>query len=425
VRRALRLIAEEGLGDDGVDSLAERLGIGARHLRRLFAEQVGAPPSAIAHTRRLHFARKLIDETELPVSDVAFASGFASVRRFNDAMHKTFRRSPTELRRARRRGATAEGPGVLTLRVPYTTPYDHPQVLAFLRVRATPGVELVGLSSYARTLTTAAGPAILEVSPSTEGAWLDLRLHGPVSRELFSITERVRALFDVAVDPRAVGEHLARDPVLADLLRSRPGLRVPGAWDGFELAVRAVLGQQVSVAGATTLAGRLARAFGEPLAEGALAAAYAGALTHLFPTAPALVDAPVESIGLPRARALAIRALAAAVVSGEISFGGHAGLDAAVDALTRLPGIGPWTAHYIAMRALREPDALPASDLVLRASIVPGRALSTREVEARAEAWRPWRAYAVLHLWTRAALERKTSTGPSPERELGESCSPR
>jgi AraC family transcriptional regulator, regulatory protein of adaptative response / DNA-3-methyladenine glycosylase II len=404
VRRALRLIAEEGLGDEGVDALAERLGVGARHLRRLFSQHVGASPSAVANTRRLHFARKLLDETSLSVSDVAFASGFASVRRFNDAVRKTFRKPPTELRR--RTGGTgsradAEA-NVLTLRIPYTAPYDHAQVLGFLRARATPGVEAVGTTSYARTVSTPGGAAVLEIATATLGPWLELSLWGPVSRELFGITERVRALFDVAVDPRAIGAHLSHDPLLRKMVRARPGLRVPGAWDGFEVAVRAVLGQQVSVAGATTLAGRLARRFGERVSPESVPPAHRGALTHLFPTPDALAEAPVEAIGIPRARALAIRALAASVASGKLVLGGYAGLDEAVADLTALPGIGPWTAHYVAMRALREPDALPASDLVLRLAL-GGRSLTAAEVEARAERWRPWRAYAAMHLWTHAA----------------------
>ena len=404
VRRALRLIAEEGVGDDGIDALAERLGIGARHLRRLFAQHVGASPSAVAHTRRLHFARKLLDETSLPVSEVAFASGFASVRRFNDAVRKTFRRPPTELRRARLGGPRlAHDANALTLRIPYTVPYDHGQVLGFLRARAIPGVELVDHSSYARTLSTSAGPAILEVTTATEGPWLELSLHGPVSRDLFTITERVRALFDVAVDPQAIGAHLSRDRLLRAMVRGRPGLRVPGAWDGFEVAVRAVLGQQVSVAGATTLSGRLARRFGTRIPPESVPPARREALTHLFPTAEVLASAPVEEIGIPRARAQAILALSEAVASGRLALGGYLGLDEAVLALTELPGIGPWTAHYVAMRALREPDALPASDLALRGAIDPGRTISGAEVEARAEPWRPWRAYAAMHLWTHAA----------------------
>jgi AraC family transcriptional regulator, regulatory protein of adaptative response / DNA-3-methyladenine glycosylase II len=403
VRRALRMIAEEGLGEEGVDALADRLGIGGRHLRRLFSQHVGASPLAVAHTRRLHFARKLLDETRMPVSDVAYASGFASVRRFNDAIRTTFRRPPTELRRGRSSSiAHPPADGALTLRVPFVAPYDLAQVLGFLKPRALLGVEAVDASSYTRTFSTSAGVAALEVTAG-EGNWLTLSLWGPVSRELFTITERVRRLFDVAVDPRAMASHLASDPTLRRLVRARPGLRVPGAWDGFEVAVRAVLGQQVSVKGATTLAGRLVQRFGERVAIEALPAHRREALTHLFPNPDKLATARIEEIGIPRARAEAIRALATAVTSGSLRLGGHASLDDAVAALVELPGVGPWTAHYIAMRALREPDALPASDGVLRRVVVPGRILTPIEVEKRAEAWRPWRAYAVMHLWTQAS----------------------
>jgi AraC family transcriptional regulator, regulatory protein of adaptative response / DNA-3-methyladenine glycosylase II len=408
VRRALRLIADEGLGDDGVDALADRLGIGARHLRRLFSQHVGASPLAVAHTRRLHFARKLLDETPLPVSDVAFASGFSSVRRFNDAVRHTFRRSPTELRRVRASRPGHDETRALMLRIPFSPPYDFDQVLAFLGARAIPGVELVDAFSYGRTFRTSAGPATLRVTrggadePSAFRG-LVLSLWGADSRELFSITERVRRLFDVAVDPQAIRAHLGSDPLLRRLVRARPGLRVPGAWDGFEVGVRAILGQQVSVAGATTLAGRLVDRFGERIQSDALPTEHRETLTHLFPTPGVLAEARVEACGLPGARAKAIRSFARAVASGELVLGGHAHLDDAVAALVELPGIGLWTAHYIAMRALREPDALPAADLILRRAIVPGQSLTAKQVEQRAETWRPWRAYAVMHLWTGAS----------------------
>jgi AraC family transcriptional regulator, regulatory protein of adaptative response / DNA-3-methyladenine glycosylase II len=404
VRRALRLISDDGLGEDGVDALADRLGVGSRHLRRLFSQHVGASPLAVAHTRRLHFARKLLDETRLRVSDVAFASGFSSVRRFNDAVRQTFRKSPTELRRTRTgapRPGQEESHG-LTLRVPFSPPYDFGQVLSFLRARAIPGVEVVDASSYKRTFVTPAGAGLLLVKSGRAEQGLDLSLWGAESRELFAVTERARRLFDVAVDPRAIGAHLASDPILRRLVRARPGLRVPGAWDGFEVSVRAILGQQVSVAGATTLAGRLVKEFGRRIDPAPFPKEHSAALTHLFPTAEALAEARVEAIGIPRARAEAIRSLARAVASGDLVLGGHTHLDDAVAALVEIPGIGPWTAHYIAMRALREPDALPASDLVLRRSIVPGQSLTAKQVEERAEAWRPWRAYAVMHLWTDA-----------------------
>jgi AraC family transcriptional regulator, regulatory protein of adaptative response / DNA-3-methyladenine glycosylase II len=419
VRRALRLIADEGLGDEGVDALAERLGMGSRHLRRLFSAHVGASPLAVANTRRLHFARRLLDETRLPVSEVAFASGFASVRRFNDAVRLTYRKTPTELRRKSPSPTPiAEEHQSLSLRVPFSPPYDFEGLLRFLRARAVPGVESVSTLAYRRTFAAAAGSGILEVrlgqsekdrrSSSKGAGWLELSLWGAPSHELFTIVERVRRVFDVAVDPRAIGSHLAKDASLRPLVRARPGLRVAGAWDGFEIAVRAVLGQQISVASATTLAGRLAARFGRPLPELDRACASDTSLTRLFPTAEVLADARVEVIGLPGARASAVRALASAVAEGKLTLGPGADVEKSHETLLEIPGVGPWTASYVAMRALREPDAFPASDLVLRRAIVPGRTLSANEVDRRAEVWRPWRAYAAMHLWAESSQQKSS-----------------
>jgi AraC family transcriptional regulator of adaptative response / DNA-3-methyladenine glycosylase II len=402
IRRALRLISDEGIGEKGVDALAERLGIGDRHLRRLFAQHVGASPSAVGHTRRMHFARKLLDETDLRVSDVAFASGFTSIRRFNDAVRKTFRKPPSALRRSpvgRRGPRDVE---TLTLRVAYKPPLDWAQIVAFLGPRATPGVEAIDASSYRRTFATEGGHGVLEVAPDPQGPFLVMSARAPAPSELFAMTERVRSLFDLGLDPDTVSAHLARDSVLQRSVRARPGLRVPGAWDPFELAVRAILGQQVSVAGATTLAGRVVQRFGTLLDASVVPESRRGELTHAFPRPEILKDAPVETIGIPGARARAIRALAASVASGSLVFGALVGLDEAVARLALLPGIGPWTAHYIAMRALREPDAFPSSDLVLRRALGPGEPLSAGALEARAESWRPWRAYAAMHLWANA-----------------------
>ncbi len=424
VSRALRLIDDEGIGEDGVDALADRLGVGGRHLRRLFSRHVGASPLAVANTRRVHFARKLLEETPLPVSEVAFAAGFSSIRRFNEAVLKTFRKPPTALRRRTIAAPTPRAPSeAVTLRLAYVPPYDRGELLGFFRGRAIPGVEHAGPDSYARTFLTAAGPAVLEVSPGDDGRSLKLSLWGPVSRELFSISQKARALFDLAADPRAVSRHLARDRALRPLVRARPGLRVPGAWDTFELTVRAILGQQVSVRAATTLAGRLVERFGARVAPGVVPAHLRPHLTHVFPSPADLGAARLTNVGLPGARAAALRGFAQSVASGKLRLAGHGGLEEAVAALTSMPGIGPWTAHYVAMRALREPDALPASDLGIRkalALLAAGSAGSTgsaaspgsgagdlpsaAEVERRAELWRPWRAYAALHLWTHLAV---------------------
>jgi AraC family transcriptional regulator, regulatory protein of adaptative response / DNA-3-methyladenine glycosylase II len=394
VTRALRLIGEGHTSD--MDELAARLGVGGRHLRRLFAEHLGASPLAVAQTTKLHFARKMLEETSAPVVDVAFAAGFRSVRRFNDAFRATFRAAPTALRNHRnagkRGGGARDGEGRVegvTLRLAYDRPLAWAELLAFLAPRATPGVEAVVGDAYLRTFDAGDGAAgTLEVRPLPGDDALALRLDAPAIAPLYGLVQRARRLFDLDVDPAAVARVLGRDPALRASVRARPGLRVPGAWDGFELAVRAVLGQQVTVAGATTLAGRLADAFGAKVTPGARAPA----LVRLFPTPRALAAAKVERIGLPTARAEAIRALARATVAGDVTF--EPGTEEATTAaLLALPGIGPWTCAYVAMRALGAPDALPDTDLGLR------RALGTDDVAARAEAWRPWRAYGAMHVW--------------------------
>ncbi len=382
VTRALRLIAEGHTCD--MDELAARLGVGARHLRRLFADHLGASPHAVANTHKLHFARKMLEETRVPVVDVAYASGFRSVRRFNDAFRATFRAAPSEVRKK-----GARGEELIVLRLAYRGPLAWRELLAFLGARATPGVEEVVGDAYRRTFD-AGGGAVgrLEVRPRSGDDALELRLDVPAVAPLYGLVQRARRLFDLDVDPRAVARVLGRDPVLRRSVRARPGLRVPGAWDGFELAVRAILGQQVTVAGATTLAGRLAAAFGARVPEGALAPA----LTHIFPTARALATAKVERIGLPKARADAIRALARAVEGGLVLEPGTE--EATTAALMAIRGVGPWTAAYVAMRALGATDAVPDTDLGLR------RTLGTHDVAARAEAWRPWRAYGAMHVWS-------------------------
>lgn len=394
VRRGLRLIEDGALDGGSVQQLAGRLGIGERHLRRLFLEHVGASPRIVAHTRRVLFAKRLIDETSLPMQQIALASGFASVRRFNDAIRGTYDRSPTQLRLLRRSGASSSE---LTLRLAYRPPLDWDAMLDYFALRATPGVEVVGEGRYRRSFELGGSVGSLEVECDEAGSQLLATVHlvaGPAS--LIQIAERLRRTFDLSTDPGEIGAWLRTDPRLRRALLRRPGLRVPGAWDPFELAVRAVLGQQVSVKGATTLAGRLAAKFGE-----SLACARDGGPTQLFPGAGVLAEAPVEEIGLPRARAEAIRALAAAVAGGEVDLQPGAETARSVEALRALPGIGDWTAEYIAMRALREPDAFPASDLGLRRALSDGGELpSARRVLEIAEAWRPCRAYAAVALWS-------------------------
>lgn len=388
VSRALRLIGESGLEDGGIEALADRLGVGARHLRRLFLKHLGATPIAVAHTRRLHFAKKLIDETSLPMSQIALASGFGCVRRFNAGIRKFYHRTPTQIRRlARRKEIQSENQYVFRLH--FRPPYHWEGMLTFLAARATPGVELVEAGSYRRTISWNGRHGYFEVSPDLGRDALVVRIEFGDPHSLFFIIERIRAMFDLNADWATIVQYLKTDPVFIRAVEADPGLRVPGCWNGFELATRAILGQQITVKGATALAGRMATSFGKPFSA-------ATGLTHLFPQPEALADAKLASIGLPAARAETIRALARAVCDRHISFEGVVDSDAFLDRLCEIPGIGKWTAQYVAMRALGETDAFPSGDLgLLRAMALT----NSRELEQRAEAWRPWRAYAAMYLW--------------------------
>ena len=373
--------------------LADRLGLGERQLRRLFVEHVGASPNALARTRRAHFARQLIDQTALPMTEICFAAGFQSLRQFNDVMRSTFHRPPTEMRRD---GAPTPiaGDG-LDLRVPVRTPYDWSSLIAFLAPRAIPGVEQVTPDSYRRSVLVDGAPHGIEVTFESEPPRLVLRMQPPCTRGLIEVVERIKALFDADADPLPIGDHLRRDTGLAPLVRARPGLRVPGAWDGFELGVRAILGQQISVAGATTLAGRLAQAFGDRTPDETCGAA------RLFPAAERLAEADLAKIGMPGARARALCAFAREVAEGRLALSPAAPIEETRTRLRAIPGVGPWTVEYIALRALRDPDAFPAGDLGLRRALsVEGALASEKALRARSEAWRPWRAYAAMHLWT-------------------------
>ncbi len=417
VSRALRLISEgavrgpEGHGhvrdsadtDAGVEALADRLGVTGRHLRRLFLQHLGATPLEVALTRRTHFAKKLIDETTLAMREVALAAGFRSLRRFNSQVRRIHRRTPTELRRLARQHAVAD-PECYRLRLAYRPPYDWDAVLDFLSARATPGVEQVEDGHYRRTIQVDGKHGAIDVFRPGSGAVHALHLHVrvPDPRALLRIVERVRGVFDLGADPAAIADHFRADPLLRGPLARHPGIRTPGAWDGFELAVRAILGQQISVRAATTIAGRIASMFGSPAPEGRGAACgVRDALDRLFPTPAQLASAEVERAGVMPARAETIRSLARHAANGSIAFGSCADASATVSALEALPGIGDWTAQYIAMRALGEPDAFPSGDLVLRRA---AGNCSARELDRRSQAWRPWRAYAVMLLW-RGAID--------------------
>lgn len=415
VRRALSMIQDGVLDEIPVAELAARMGLGTRHLHRLFVRHVGASPIVLAQTRRLHFAKRLLDETDLPITQVALAAGFGSVRRFNAAFSRAYRRAPRELRRQRRpRLAPAEGADIV-LRLALRPPYDWPQVRDFLAARAVPGVESVDEHGYTRTVRTPGGHAIVRVRPVRGAAALELRVRGAEPTALFQISSAARRMFDLAADPAGIARAFESDPLLGPLVKRRPGLRIPGAWDAFECAVRAVLGQQVSVAAARTLAARLVARAGEPLADAP------DGLTHLFPRPEALAAANLDGLGITGTRIAALRALAGAVAGNTLDF--SADVQEVVAKLASLPGFGIWTAQYVALRALGEPDAFPPGDLVLRRMAGNGTPLTVRELDRRAEAWRPWRGYAVMHLWHAAAGQpapparlnvRRLSPGPAP-----------
>jgi AraC family transcriptional regulator, regulatory protein of adaptative response / DNA-3-methyladenine glycosylase II len=402
VRAAAARIDAGYLDEHSVEQLADRLGVTARHLRRSLETELGVSPIELAQSRRLALARQLLVDGALPITDVAHAAGFASLRRFHAAFRTHFRKPPSAIRRASR--AATSGPAdaaAVELRVDYRPPLAWAPLLAFFAARAIPGVERVDGDVYRRTVALAGDGA----AGGTTG-WIEVRHDGDrktmrvrVARQLASrlpwIASRVRAMFDLDARPDLVDAQLATDPALRASVRARPGVRLPGAFDGGEVAVRAVLGQQVSVAAATTLARRLVERFGRPIAG-----APAG-LERVFPTMAELAAAPVDAIrgiGLPAARAAAIRGLAAAI-AGEtppIDLAPGADPERAADALAELPGLGPWTGSYVAMRALSWPDAFLAGDLIVRRAL---GVTTAKAAIARAEVWRPWRAYAVMHLW--------------------------
>ncbi|MEX2247222.1 MAG: AlkA N-terminal domain-containing protein [Dehalococcoidia bacterium] len=399
VERALLLIAEGALDDETEDALAGQLGVTARHLRRIFEDHVGATPAFVARSRRAHFARRLLDESDLPVLDIAYAAGFASVRQMNRVMQSVFRFSPRELRAKRRDADRLVADGGLCLRMPYASPFSFDDMLAYLRPRAIPGVEHVGDRAYHRTISAHGDPGAIEISDAGDGRHLLVVAHLPTMQSLIDDVARCRRVFGLDRHP-AGGTPLADDSMLRGLVAARPGLRVPGAWDPFEVSIRILLGQQISVPAATTLAGRLVQSLGTPVRGlGALS------LTHLIPPATRIAEASLDrlrKIGLPEARAESIRAFARAYAADRLRFDAAVELPAILDALQELPGVGPWTAHMIALRAAGQPDAFPAGDLGLRraAARLTGRdTVSAAELEELSEAWRPHRSLAAMHLW--------------------------
>jgi AraC family transcriptional regulator, regulatory protein of adaptative response / DNA-3-methyladenine glycosylase II len=413
------LIAEGFLDrEDGtVEALATRVGMGERQLRRLFEQHLGASPVAVAQTRRVLFAKQLIHDTRLSMAEVAMASGFGSVRRFNDAFRTLYHRPPTELRRRKLRSipdSPAAAP--VMLHMSYQPPYDWEAMLAYLRARAIEGMEVVENGIYQRIVSHEGEHGVVAVAHAPDRNALIATIRVPCVRALHAMVTHVRHLFDVGADVSTITSHLAKDKTLAPLIAARPGLRTPGCWDGFELAVRAVLGQQITVEAARQLGSKLVLLCGDPVRHAA-----DSRLARTFPSARCLATADLSTIGMPASRKATLKALAQAAVAnprlfepGSASSPGSIGsIEESIAQLRAIRGIGEWTAQYIVLRALREPDAFPATDIgILRgAASLDGVLPTAPQLIQRAEAWRPWRAYAAQYLWTADSTKLQNPTG--------------
>ncbi|MEP6768773.1 MAG: DNA-3-methyladenine glycosylase 2 [Acidobacteriota bacterium] len=414
-RRIPRLIAqriEEGMLDDGggLETIAKQFGWSSRQIRRVVQRELGVSPIELAQTRRLLLAKQLLTETSLPVTDIAFASGFSSLRRFHDAFGKRYGLAPSRLRNAADGTARAPRPSEsFTLQLCYRPPFDWAGLMRFLEARALKGVERADEGSYARTIRLGAHTGWIRVSDAPERSAVLVELPHSLTPVLPVLLGRLRHVFDLTARPDVIAAHLVRDPLLAASVSENPGLRVPGAFEGFELGVRAILGQQITVKGARTLAGRFVQAFGDPIVTAD------AALDRLSPTPQRVAAAPVDQVaalGIVRTRARSLIALAEEVASGRLKLDPGADPDLTMRQLAALPGIGAWTANYIAMRALRWPDAFPKEDIVLRQRLGGVTAARAEEISAR---WRPWRAYATLHLWRSSGpvSGQKPAAGPS------------
>jgi AraC family transcriptional regulator of adaptative response / DNA-3-methyladenine glycosylase II len=393
VGRAMRLIADGVVDREGVGGLATRLGYTERHLHRLLVGVVGVGPLGLARAQRAQTARILLKTTTMAVAEVALAAGFGSVRQFNATIREVFAMSPSELRaRVRREPDIAEGDAGVALRLPYRSPLDAPGLLDYLARRAVPGIERVREDVYTRSLRLPHGAATVQLRPADGHLGVRFAVDDP--RDLATAVHRCRALLDLDSDPAAVTDALGADPLLGPLRRGAPGMRVPGTVDGPELAVRAVLGQQVSLAAAATAAGRLVAEYGQPLKRPL------DGVTHTFPDPGMLAALNPGTLPMPASRGRALTVLAARLATGELTLDGGADRDEARRRLLEVPGVGPWTVEYVAMRALRDPDAFLATDLGIRHALrrhgLDGRPTSAARLS---QGWRPYRAYAVIHLW--------------------------
>ncbi len=397
VSRALALISEGGLDGERVGTLAERLGVGERQLRRLFKQHLGASPVSVAQTRRVLFARQLITETRMPMSEIAMAAGFSSIRRFNATLQALYGKPPRQLRRTGGSDVSGESSGI-TLVLPYARPYDWDAIIGFLAAHAIPGLERVdALGRYHRTIALEHTKGVVSIEHDDRAGSIRSTIRFPRVRALSSIVARLRRMFDLAADPGTVDSHLSADALLARLIAKRPGLRVPSGWDGFETAVCTILRRHFIRSRASDLAGRLVVTYGEPVPMGA-----AFGLSHTFPTPEVLIEADLSRLGIPASPAETLSGLAKAVVRNPDLFRPSQSLEGIIEQLRAVPHMDAATAQYIAMRALQEPDAFPTSDMDLGQAIADatGLCLSATDLLARAETWRPWRAYAALHLWT-------------------------
>ena len=395
VARGLRLIRDGVLDDEGIDRFSERLGLSARQVRRLFETYVGAPPMEIARIRRVHFARTLVDDPSLRLTDIAFASGFQSVRQFNHAFRQTFHAAPRSLRR---RAGPARADDAIEMRVSYRPPFDFDRLIELLTTRAAPGVEHVEGGVYRRTVSFGDATGWIEVSRPTKAReysrCLRVRASASLGAHLMRIASGVRRLFDLDADPATIARALSGDARLRDAIRARPGLRIPGAWQPWEIAMRAIVGQQISVAGATTIVGRIIERTGSPVTTPF------EQVMRIFPAPEAVAAADLSGIGMPGARVATLQRFAAGVSTATIRLEIMGSHEETVRHLCSIQGIGPWTAEYIALRALGEPDAFPAGDLGLRKALGNGAPTSEEEAKAASEAWRPWRGYAAMYLWS-------------------------
>lgn len=400
-------IDESGAEDgESLETIAGQLGISSRQLRRIVQQQLGVSPRELKQTRRLLLAKQLLTETQLPVTEIAFASGFSSLRRFNDAFNRQYRMAPSRLRKAaaeQHNGFTAAETS--TLQLSYRPPYDWQAILAFLSLRAIKDVELIADDSYARTVRLGGCSGWVRVTHAPAKHALMVEFTHSLTSVLPALLGRLRNLFDLAARPDLIAAHLQQQPLLQQSLLSNPGLRVAGAFEGFEMAIRAILGQQITVKAATTIACRFADAFGEPITTPFTE------LSRLSPLATRIAEASIDdiaSLGIVSARARCIIAMAQACAAGELKLEAGTDPDKAIAQLVMLPGIGQWTANYIAMRALRWPDAFPKEDIAVRNNL---GGVSAKQAEEMSQAWRPWRSYAVMHIWKNMSAKKKRPAG--------------